>query len=40
MKAFFLKQGFEVQTNTPEQFAAFIRSEIAQNARLAGIKPE
>lgn len=43
MKAFFLKQGLEVQTNTPEQFAAFIRSEIAQNAklaRLAGIKPE
>ncbi len=43
MKAFFLKQGLEVQTNAPEQFAAFIRSEIVQNARLAklaGIKPE
>jgi tripartite-type tricarboxylate transporter receptor subunit TctC len=43
MKAFFLKQGLEVQTNTPEKFAAFIRSEISQNAklaRLAGIKPE
>lgn len=43
MKAFLLKQGLEVQTNTPEQFAAFIRSEIAQNAKLAklaGIKPE
>ena len=44
MKAFLgSKQGLEVQTNTPEQFAAFIRSEIAQNAKLAklaGIKPE
>lgn len=43
MKAFFLKLGLEVQNNTPEQFAAFIRSEIAQNAKLAklaGIKPE
>jgi tripartite-type tricarboxylate transporter receptor subunit TctC len=38
-----LRQGLEVQTNTPEQFAAFIRSERAQNAKLvkfAGIKIE
>jgi len=43
MKAFFLKQGLEVQTNTPEQVAAFIRSAVAQAsklAKLAGIKPE
>ena len=42
-KESFSKQGLEVQTNTPEQYAEFIRSEIAQNARLvkqAGIKPE
>jgi hypothetical protein len=38
-----VKQGLEVQTNTPEEFAAFIRTERAQNARLvkfAGIKIE
>jgi len=43
MKKSFEKQGLEVQTNTPEQYAAFIRSEIAQNAKLvqmAGVKPE
>ena len=37
------KQGIEVETNTPEQFAALIHSEIAQNLKLirsAGIKPE
>lgn len=37
------KQGLEPQPGTPEQFAAFIRSEIAQNARLiklAGAKSE
>ena len=37
------KQGIEVETNTPEQFAAFIHSEIAQNLKLirsAGIKAE
>jgi tripartite-type tricarboxylate transporter receptor subunit TctC len=43
MKDWFVKQGLEVQTNTPEQFSAFIRSEIAQNGKLvasAGVKPE
>jgi tripartite-type tricarboxylate transporter receptor subunit TctC len=37
------KQGLEPQTNTPNEFAAFIRGEIAQNAkliRLAEVKPE
>lgn len=37
------KLGFEPQTSTPEQFAALIRSEIAQNAKLikaAGVKAE
>jgi len=43
MREALLKQGFEVQTTTPEEFAAFIRSERAQNAKLvkfAGIKVE
>jgi tripartite-type tricarboxylate transporter receptor subunit TctC len=43
MKETLIKQGFEAQTGTPEQFAAFIRSEIAQNAKLAkfaGLKSE
>ena len=43
MKETLVKQGFEPQTGTPEQFAAFIRNELAQNARLAkfaGLKPE
>lgn len=37
------KQGLEVKTSTPEEFAAFIHGEIAKNARLVkliGIKPE
>ena len=34
MKEWLTKQGFEAQTGTPEQFAAFIRREIVQNARL------
>ena len=37
------RQGFEPQTNTPEQFAAHIRSEIAQNTKLIksfGLKSE
>ena len=43
MKKSFEKQGLDVKTNTPEQYAAFIRSEIGQNsklARMAGVKPE
>lgn len=43
MKASINRQGLEPQTNTPEQFAAFIHGEIAQNARLiklAGAKAE
>jgi len=39
----FNKLGLEPQSSTPEQFAAFIRSEVAQNAKLiqsAGIKAE
>jgi tripartite-type tricarboxylate transporter receptor subunit TctC len=38
-----VKQGLQVQTNTPEEFALFIRSERAQNAKLvkfAGIRTE
>ena len=38
-----IKQGFEPQTNTPKQFAALIRNEIDQTARLIkllGIRPE
>ena len=43
MREFFNKEGLEVQTTTPEQFAAFIRREIAQNARVitaVGVKAE
>ena len=43
MREAMVKQGLEVQTNTPEEFAAFIRNERAQNAKLvkfAGIKIE
>lgn len=39
----FGRQGLEPQTGTSAQFAAFIRAEIAQNAKLiklAGLKPE
>lgn len=42
-KEAFNKQGAEPQTNTPEQFAALIRSELAQNAslvKLAGLQVE
>ena len=28
------KLGFEIRTGTPEQFAAFLRNEMAQNAKL------
>ena len=37
------KQGLEPQTNTPEQFAALLRNELAQNVKLielAGVKAE
>ena len=34
VKAAFMKQGLDVQTGTPEQFSALIRSEIALNAKL------
>lgn len=37
------KQGLQPQTNTPEQFAAFVRNETALNAKLiaaAGVKAE
>ena len=43
MKQAFFKQGLETQTNTPEQFSAFIRRELAQNAKVAtfaGIRAE
>ena len=39
----FKKQGLEVQTNTPEQFAAFIHGQLMQNAKLvklAGLKAQ
>ena len=43
MAAQMSKQGLDIQTNTPEQFAAMIRREIDQNIKLiraAGIKAE
>ena len=43
MKEAFSHQGLEPQTGEPEQFAALIRGEIAQNTRLielAGVIPE
>ena len=43
MKDWLIKQGFEPQTNTPAQFAAFIGREIAQGAELVkatGLKVE
>ena len=43
MKESINKQGMEPQTNSPEQFAAFMRNEMAQNAKLvklAGLKIE
>jgi hypothetical protein len=35
MKDAFMKPGLELQTGTPEQFGAFIRTEIVQNAKTA-----
>jgi tripartite-type tricarboxylate transporter receptor subunit TctC len=43
MRDTYMKQGLDPATSTPEEFAAFIRSEIAQNVRLvksAGIRVE
>lgn len=43
MRQAFSKQGLEAHTNTPEQFAALIRTEVVQSAKLiksAGVKPE
>ena len=43
MKASLVPRGMEVQTSSPQQFVAHIRSEIEKNATLfkaAGIKPE
>lgn len=43
MQEAFIKQGLDAQTGTPEQFAAFIRGQLAQNAKVvkfAGIKTE
>jgi len=43
IKEVFSKQGLDSQTTTPEQFAAFIKNDLAQNTKLvsaAGIKAE
>ena len=43
VKAQFAKQGVEVQTNTPEQFAGFLKEEVARWAKVvqeAGIKAD
>jgi tripartite-type tricarboxylate transporter receptor subunit TctC len=43
MKEAFSRQGLEAQTNTPEQFAAFIANQLEQNAKLIraiGLKAE
>lgn len=43
MKEAIVKQGLLAQTGTPEEFAAFIRGQLAQNAKVvkfAGIKTE
>jgi tripartite-type tricarboxylate transporter receptor subunit TctC len=43
LKETMAKQGLEAQTNTPDQFAASINSEVAKNLELArkiGLKPE
>ncbi len=43
MKATFVRQGVEAQTNSPEQFAAYIATHLEQNAKLIraiGLKPE
>jgi len=43
MKTALNQQGLEPQTNTPEQFAAFIQKEVAENSKLIkqiGLKAE
>jgi tripartite-type tricarboxylate transporter receptor subunit TctC len=43
MKDAFARQGLEPQAGSPEQFAAFISTQLAQNAKLIqaiGLKPE
>jgi tripartite-type tricarboxylate transporter receptor subunit TctC len=43
IKAAFSKQGLEAQTNSPEQYGAFIAAQLEQNAKLIraiGLKPE
>ncbi|MGZ8211687.1 MAG: Bug family tripartite tricarboxylate transporter substrate binding protein [Burkholderiales bacterium] len=43
VKGLLAKQGLEPQTSTPEEFTAFIRAQIAQNAKIvkaAGLKTE
>ena len=43
MKTAYGKQGLEAQTTTPEQFAAFIAGQLAQNAKLIraiGLRPD
>jgi tripartite-type tricarboxylate transporter receptor subunit TctC len=34
MKDAFVKLGLDSQPGTPEQFAAFLRNELAQNAKV------
>ena len=43
IRALLMKQGLEPQTNTPEEFAAFIQTQLAQNAALvksSGVKTD
>jgi len=43
IKALLMKQGLEPQTNTPEEFGAFIQAQLKQNAKLiklSGIKTD
>jgi tripartite-type tricarboxylate transporter receptor subunit TctC len=43
MRQALIAQGTDPETNTPEEFAKYIREEVARAARVvkaAGIKPE
>ena len=43
MKEIFTRQGLEAQTNSPEQFAAYIAGHLEQNVKLIraiGMRPE